>query len=76
MRKYQETNPLIDSCLNRAHSREMLFVLLARDPAAPVAIRAWIEERIRLGKNTPNDSQIREAQDCAFTMEQERLNPR
>lgn len=60
------------SCLNRASDGERLFVLLARDPAAPVAIRAWIAERLRLGKNTPSDEQIREAFECASLMELER----
>jgi hypothetical protein len=60
------------SCLNKAQDGERLFVMLARDPAAPVAIRAWIAERIRLGKNTPNDDQIREAHECASLMDMER----
>jgi hypothetical protein len=47
-----------DSCLSRARDDEWLFVLLGRDPAAPVAVRAWIEERIRLGKNVRGDAQI------------------
>jgi len=62
----------IKSCLNRAKGDEMLFTLLARDEAAPVAIRAWIAERIRLGKNTINDDQIKEALHCAGYMEQQR----
>lgn len=57
-----------NSCLNKARDDERLFVLLARDPAAPVAIQAWIAERIRLGKNTPDDPQIREAAECASLM--------
>lgn len=57
------------SCLNKARDDEMLFVLLGRDAAAPAAIYAWIEERIRLGKNQPNDPQIMEALQCARTME-------
>lgn len=60
------------SCLNKAQDGERLFVMLARDPAAPVAIRAWIAERLRLGKNTPEDDQIREAYECARLMEIER----
>ena len=61
MRKHEElTNPA--SCLNRAKDDEMLFVLLGRDLAATVAIRAWIEERVRLGKNTRVDRQITEAE--------------
>jgi hypothetical protein len=46
-----------------------LFVLLSRDAAAPVAIRAWVAERLRLGKNTETDQQIVEALACARTME-------
>ena len=71
MRKCDELNDS-ESCLNKAHDSERLFVLLARDPAAPVAIRAWIAERIRLGKNAPGDEQIREAFECASLMELER----
>lgn len=37
-----------------------------------VAIRAWIAERLRLGKNTLGDEQIREAFECATLMELER----
>lgn len=61
-----------ESCFNKAKDKERLFVLLARDPAAPVAIRAWVAERLRLGKNGPSDSQIVEALDCAERMEAER----
>ena len=43
------------SCWNRAENNEMVFVLLGRDVAAPEAIRAWIRERIKLGKNKPDD---------------------
>jgi hypothetical protein len=62
------------SCLSRAKGTEMLFVLLARDAAAPVAIRAWVAERIRLGKNTVNDDQIKEALHCCGYMEQQRTD--
>jgi len=62
-----------ESCFNNAADGERLFILLARDPAAPVAIRAWIAERIRLGKNAPGDEQIREAYECANLMEMERV---
>jgi hypothetical protein len=60
------------SCLNKARDDERLFVLLARDPASPVALRAWVAECIRLGKNVPTDPQIVEALDCADRMERER----
>lgn len=60
----------LSSCMSRARSNEMTFVLLARDPAAPEAIRAWIQARLRLGKNQPNDPQLVEALECAMYMEQ------
>jgi hypothetical protein len=63
-----------NSCLNKARRDEMMFILLARDPAAPATIRFWVEERIRLGKNNlVDDPQIIEAWDCAHAMEVERL---
>lgn len=71
MRKRDELNHP-NGCMNRARDDEMTFVLLGRDAAAPVAIRAWIAERICLGKNKPDDSQIVEAEECARIMEQER----
>jgi len=60
------------SCMNRAHAGEMMFVLLARDAAAPVAIRAWASERVRIGKNRPTDAQIIDALGCAIEMERQR----
>jgi hypothetical protein len=68
MRKQKELSDP-NSCMSRARDDEMTFVLLGRDKAAPVAIRAWIQERIRLGKNTPQDAQIAEAEGCATAME-------
>lgn len=71
MRKRDElTSP--KACMVRAHDDEMTFVLLGRDAAAPATIRAWIAERVRLGKNQPGDPQLVEAEDCAATMEDER----
>ncbi len=70
MRKKDETTKS-ETCLSRAHPEEMLFVLLGRDPAAPVAIRAWVAERLRLRKNIESDTQILEALACARTMEEE-----
>lgn len=61
-----------DSCMGRALDDEMTFVLLARDAAAPVAIRGWIAERIRLGKSRPGDPEVVEAEAIACTMEQTR----
>lgn len=60
------------SCMSRAADHEMTFVLLARDAAAPVAIRAWVAERIMLSKNTIEDEQIKDALHCADFMDQQR----
>ncbi len=61
-----------ESCFSKARDDERLFVLLARDPAAPAAIRHWVDVRINLGKNKLTDPQIVEALDCARRMEAER----
>lgn len=68
VRKYYE---LENGCMAKAGLNEMTFVLLARDKSAPVAIRAWIRDRIDTGKNKFDDEQIQEAELCALTMEQE-----
>lgn len=57
------------SCLNRAKEDEWVFILLERDPAATVAVRAWIEERIRIGKNKRDDQQIIEAEQWIRALE-------
>jgi hypothetical protein len=70
MRKKDELSKP-ETCMSQAHPNEMVFVLLGRDAAAPTAIRAWVAERIRLGKNVESDAQIVEALECARTMETE-----
>lgn len=65
-KKQEILNP--DSCLNRAGVDELIFVLLERDDAAPIAIQAWIDARIRLGKNSADDSQIKEARELLLQM--------
>lgn len=70
MRKRDElTDPT--SCMSRARDDEMTFVLLGRDRAAPAAVRAWIEERVRLGKNTRADAQILDAEEWIRTVQAE-----
>jgi hypothetical protein len=71
IKREELTNP--NSCMVRAKEDEMTFVLLARDIAAPFAIRAWIHERIRLGKNRVDDAQIQEALRCAKAMEDSQI---
>jgi hypothetical protein len=71
MRKREEREKT-QSCFNRSQENELMFVLLGRDPAAPLAIRAWVEARILIGKNKFDDPQITEALTCAGQMEMER----
>jgi hypothetical protein len=72
MRKVDElAHPM--SCLNRARDDEFIFVLLARDVAAPAAIRYWVDQRIKLLKNFPSDPQILHALEVATQMEKEQL---
>jgi hypothetical protein len=71
MRKWYELNNP-HSCLSGARDDKTIFVLLGRDAAAPAVIRAWIAERIRTGKNEPDDAQVRDAEHCARLMEAER----
>lgn len=70
IKREELTNP--NSCMSRAKDDELTFVLLERDIAAPVAIRKWIEERIRLGKNGPNDPQLMEAMEWVQEVESSR----
>lgn len=60
------------SCMSRAKDDEPTFVLLARDPAAPEAIRAWTQYRVSMGKNRITDDQIQEALSCAYEMKKYR----
>jgi hypothetical protein len=66
IKRKEDSDP--KSCWNRADEEEIVFVLLARDPAAPQAILAWIKERIRLGKNKAGDAQLNEASKCMLDM--------
>ena len=70
LKKLELSDP--QSCMSKAGVEEMTFVLLARDVAAPHAIREWVRERCKLGKNRYDDPQITEALDCADTMDQQR----
>lgn len=67
MRKIDEVNNP-NSCFNKARENELIFVLLGRDEAAPIAIQSWIDARVRLGKNTYDDDQIKEARALLYEM--------
>lgn len=69
MRIERERN---EGCLAKALPHEMAFTLLGRDYSAPIAIRSWAHDRVRMGKNNPDDPEIKEAFACADTMDAER----
>jgi hypothetical protein len=58
-----------NSCWNKAWDDELVFVLLERDESTPVAIRAWVADRLKRGKNKPNDPQIVAALEDAHSIE-------
>lgn len=61
-----------NSCLNKARGYEGIFVLRAKDPAAPAAILAWIKARIQLDLNQAGDAKLIEAENCALLMDMQR----
>lgn len=60
-------------CLSRAMDDEPLFVLMARDAAAPTHIRVWAqvrEQQIKDGEKPETDlALVQEALECADKME-------
>jgi hypothetical protein len=60
-----------NSCLNRAHDDEWLFVLIGRDVSCPDTIRFWAGHRVSKGKNRWDDPEILEALRAADTIEAE-----
>lgn len=59
-------------CYSNADPDEPMFILLARDPAAPATLLRWIECRedlIRNGKKPSSDrNMLVEARECAAAM--------
>ena len=61
-------------CYANAKDDEPMFVLLARDPIAPVLVHLWVMMRGLMGKMNP-EKDI-EAQNCAAEMKRWKLrNP-
>lgn len=56
-------------CYNKAYDNEPLFVLLGRDPDAPLLVEMWAALRERKG-NAP--AKVREARECARAMREYR----
>lgn len=66
-----KNHPSIFNCYKAALPDEPMFVMLARDPAAPATLRYWVEQRRLLGKVATEDDQerIAEAIGLAYRME-------
>ena len=60
-------NPGKFDCYENAKPDEPMFVLLARDPMAPILVRLWADLREH---SAGNPSKVFEARDCANAMEQ------
>lgn len=58
-------------CYANAEDDEPMFVLLARDPMAPILVRLWADLR---QQNAGNPSKVEEARQCAKDMETWRNN--
>jgi hypothetical protein len=61
-----KNNPGKFDCYENANSDEPMFVLLARDPDAPILIRLWAAKRKIRGENI---EKVEEAYKCADDME-------
>ncbi len=49
-------------CYSKAEPDEPMFVLLGRDPAAPIVINLWADIRSRMGEE---QAKVEEAHDCS-----------
>ena len=61
-----KNNPGKFDCYANAEPDEPMFVLLARDPMAPILVRLWADLREH---NAGNPSKVSEARACAANME-------
>lgn len=61
-----KNNPGKFDCYHNAEPDEPMFILLARDPMAPILVRLWADLR---AQNAGNPSKVAEARACAESME-------
>jgi hypothetical protein len=68
-----KTTPSAFDCYAKAAPDEPMFILLARDSAAPMLVRTWAEIRegqIKRGVKPESDrAMVEEARECAQRME-------
>ena len=61
-----KANPGKYDCYANAAPDEPMFVLLARDPMAPILVRLWADLR---SQAAGNPSKVSEAKECAAAMD-------
>jgi hypothetical protein len=61
-----KNNPGRFDCYANAEPDEPMFVLLGRDPAAPILVRLWVALRAELGTDA---EKLDEAEACAEALE-------
>lgn len=61
-----KNNPGDYDCYENAEPDEPMFILLARDPMAPILVRLWADLR---AQNAGNPTKVAEARGCANQME-------
>lgn len=64
-----KNNPGPFDCYAKADPDEPMFVLLGRDPLAPILVRLWIEFRELSCKTDEENKKLNEAVDCAIAMD-------
>ncbi len=62
-----KTNPGQYDCYANAEPDEPMFVLLARDPIAPILVEIWAQLRAEASQ-TDDSAMVEEAEDCATAM--------
>ena len=62
-----KNNPGQYDCYTNAAPDEPMFILLGRDPCAPLVVTLWVKLRREMGKT--NLAKIEEARSCARAME-------
>ena len=67
-------NPGKFDCYDAAEDNEPMFVLLARDPLAPVLVRQWANNRVITSTGDADNAKACEAMECAEAMEQWKYN--
>ena len=67
-----KNNPGKFDCLSKAEPDEPMFILLGRDPTAPLVVTFWRALKLVMranGDSQTSDEKLREATECSLAME-------